>query len=116
MLWNNRVDIEALFASFGQILDRVYADDALNEAMGYALFLENYEQRIRSMGKYSLEDILYERYYWFTKFLVRYEALYGKDAGMEQQQFQIIEAMEYADVVDSARLAKIEQDCGYHEA
>lgn len=77
----------------------IYDDDELNEAVNYALALENDEQQILSIGKYTLTDILYARYYWFTKFLVRYETHYGKDAGMEQQQFKIIEAIDHAECV-----------------
>lgn len=81
----------------------------------YALLLEDNEQKILTIKKYTLSDILYARYYWFTKFLVRYEKLYGKDAGMEQQQFKIIEAMDYAGCVNCSLLEKIEQDLNYSE-
>ncbi len=88
----------------------LYEDDEMNKAINYALSLEDNEQRILTIKKYTLSDILYGRYYWFTKFLVRYEKLYGKDAGMEQQQFKIIEAMDHAGCVDCSLLEKIEQD------
>lgn len=115
MLWNDKSLIEELFASFGKIPGKMYEDNDLNEAINYVLFLEDEEQQIRSVGKYSMSDILYGRYYWFTKFLVRYETLYGKDAGMEQQQFKIIEAMDHAGCVDCSLLEKIEEDCQYQD-
>ncbi|MBP3459817.1 MAG: hypothetical protein J6K58_11475 [Lachnospiraceae bacterium] len=102
--------MEELFASLGNPIIALYDDNEMNEAANYALLLGDNEQRILSMKKYSLSDILYGRYYWFTKFLVRYEKLHGKDAGMEQQQFKIIEAMDYAGCVDCSLLEKIEQD------
>lgn len=102
--------MEELFAFFQKVPAVIYDDNELNEAVNYALFLEEKEQQILSMGKYVLSDILYGRYYWFTRFLTRYEQLYGKDAGMEQQQFKIMEAMDYAGCVDYSLLEKIEQD------
>lgn len=110
MLLNDNVCITELFSLLGKTPAIMYDDNDLNEAINYALFLENNEQQILSIGKYSISDILYGRFYWFTKFLVRYEKLYGKDAGMEQQQFKIIEAMDYAGCVDCSLLEKIEQE------
>ena len=102
--------MEELFASLGRPLAALYEDNELNTAINYALALEDDEQKILTIEKYTLSDILYGRYYWFTKFLVRYEALYGKDAGMEQQQFKIIEAIDYAGCVDCSLLEQIERD------
>ena len=115
MLLQDRTCMEELFVSSGKPLAILYEDNEMNKAMNYALLLEDNEQKILSIKKYTLSDILYGRYYWFTKFLVRYEKLYGKDASMEQQQFKIIEAMDYAGCVDCSLLEKIEQDLNYSE-
>ena len=115
MLLQDRTDMEELFVSLGKPLVNLYEDKEMNKAINYALLLEDNEQKILTIKKYTLSDILYGRYYWFTKFLVRYEKLYGKDAGMEQQQFKIIEAMDYAGCVDCSLLEKIEQDLNYSE-
>lgn len=111
MVLQDRTRMEELLVLLGKTPDIIYDDDELNEAVNYALLLERDEQRILSMKKYTLPDILYGRYYWFTKFLVRYEKRYGKDAGMEQQQFKIIEAMDHAGCVDGVLLEKIERVC-----
>ena len=87
----------------------------MNQAIQYALALEEQEQAILAMKKYTLPDILYGRYYWFTKFLVRYEGLHGRNGGMEQQQFKIIEAMDHAGCVECSLLEKIERDLGYSD-
>lgn len=100
--------MEELFASLGKPLAKLYEEDEMNIAINYALSLEENEQEILTGKKYTLSDILYGRYYWFTRFLVRYEAFYGKDAGMEQQQLKIIEAMDYAGCVDCLLLEKID--------
>lgn len=47
-----------------------------------------------SIEKESVDSILYKKYYWFTKFKERYEQLYGFDAGIEQQQYKIIEELQ----------------------
>jgi hypothetical protein len=69
MSLQNRTCMEELFALLGKASAVIYDDDELNEAVNYALALENDEQQILSIGKYTLTDILYARYYWFTKFL-----------------------------------------------
>ena len=91
----------------------LYQDKELNEAINNALLLEDEEQSIIALGRYSIKDILYGRFYWYTKFLCRYEATYGKNGSMEQAQFKIIEAMDYAGIVDSDALEAIEQELGY---
>ena len=115
MLLQDKTCMEELFALLGKPLAALYEDNELNEAINYALLLENNEQKILTIKKYTLSDILYARYYWFTKFLVQYEKLYGKDAGIKQQQFKIIEAMDYAGSVDCSLLKKIEQDLNYSD-
>lgn len=67
-------------------------DNKLNEAYNNALLLEDEERAITESGRYSLKDVLYGRFYWYTKFLCRYKATYGKNGSMEQAQFKIIEA------------------------
>lgn len=110
MLLQDRTRMEELFASFGEPLAILYEDNEMNKAINYALVLEDHEQKILTTKQYTLSDILYGRYYWFTKFPVQYELLYGKDAGMEQQQFKIIEALDYAGCVDCSLLKKTEQE------
>ncbi len=110
MLLQDKTRMEELFASLGKPMVILYEDHEMNTAISYALSLKDNEQKILTITEYTLSDILYGRYYWFTKFLVRYEKLYGKDAGMEQQQFKIIEAMDYAGCVDCSLLKKIDQE------
>ena len=37
--------------------------------------------------------ILYSKYYWCTQYKNRFNELYGKDVGIDQQQYKIIEEM-----------------------
>ena len=115
MILQDKTCMEEHFVSLGKPLAVLYENGEMNKAINYALSLEDNEQKILIEKNYSLSDILYGRYYWFTKFLVQYEKLYGKDAGIKQQQFKIIEAMDYAGCVDCSLLKKIEQDLNYSD-
>ena len=39
----------------------------------------------------SSQDRLYNRYYWFNRYVAAYDTKFGYDAGNEQQAFMIIE-------------------------
>ena len=112
MLLQDKTRMEELFASLGKPMVILYEDHEMNTAINYALSLEDNEQKILTITEYTLSDILYGRYYWFTKFLVQYEKHYGRDTGMEQQQFKIIEAMDYAGCIDCSLLKKTDQEIG----
>ncbi|MDE7299980.1 MAG: hypothetical protein K2N94_14360 [Lachnospiraceae bacterium] len=101
-----------LFTLLNRTPTLVYQNAELNEAFNNAILLEENEQAIAAAGQYSIREILYGRYYWYTKFLCCYEAAYGKDAGMEQAQFKIIEAMDYEGIVDCGILESIERELG----
>lgn len=79
--------------------------------------MENNAKQIVSMGCYTLSDILYSRYYWYTKFLTRYKIKFGSNGSMEQAQFKIIEAMdlEIEEGVNADLLESIEIELGYTE-
>ncbi len=104
-----------LFASLNKLPTAIYQNNELNEACNNALLLEECEQSIMALGRYSITDILYSRFYWYTKFLCCYEAIYGKNGSMKQAQFKIIQAMDYAGIVDSGTLEAIERELGYTE-
>lgn len=71
-----------------------YEDTALNDFYNCWYFFEEKETEIQNIEKESVDSILYKKYYWFTKFKERYEQLYGFDAGIEQQQYKIIEELQ----------------------
>lgn len=104
-----------LFVLLHKTQSELYQDQELNEAYNNALFLEDEERAIIASGRYTKKDIFYGRFYWYTKFLCHYEAIYGKNGSMEQAQFKIIEAMDYEGIVDSDALEAIERELGYVE-
>ncbi len=103
----------ALLAQFRAVPAAIYQTQTLNEAANYALFLEDHEQDIIKAGIFSISDILYGRYYWYTRFLCIYASIYGSVGGMEQAQFKIIEAMDHEGIVDCETLEAIEQELGH---
>ena len=40
------------------------------------------------------ENLSYSKYYWYVKFKDKYETIYGFDAGIEQQQFKLLEELD----------------------
>lgn len=102
-----------LFSLLHKTPSAKYQDNIMNEASNNALLLDDEEQAIIASGRYSIRDVLYGRYYWYTKFLCHYEATYGRNGSMEQAQFKIIEAMDHEGIVDSDMLEAIEQELGY---
>ena len=115
MLLKDPQRMAELFSLLHKAPSAIYQDNELNEALNNALLLEEEEQSIIASSPYSIWEVLYGRYYWYTKFLCRYEASYGKNGSMEQAQFKIIEAMDYKGIVDSDTLEAIEQELGYVE-
>lgn len=115
MLLKDPERMTELFALLHKTQSVLYQEKELNEAINNALLLEDEERSIIASGRYSIEDVLYGRFYWYTKFLCRYEAIYGKNGSMEQAQFKIIEVMDYKGIVDSDALEAIEQELGYTE-
>lgn len=105
--------MEELFVLLHKLPTTIYQNSERNEAVNNALLLDKYEQPIIALGYYSIKDVLYGRFYWYTKFLCCYETIYGKDAGMEQARFKIIEAMDYEGIVNCDTLEAIEQELGY---
>lgn len=71
-----------------------YSDEQLNFSFNYwNIFIEKEKELQKSEGV-SLESILCSKYYWCTQFKNRFSIIYGKDAGIEQQQYKIIEEID----------------------
>ena len=65
--------------------DRLYGPPYLNY-----LVLTNFKERLPA--KWQKEPLnLYNRYYWFRRFIRLHCTIHGEDAGLEQQAFQILE-------------------------
>lgn len=71
-----------------------YSDSQLNSYFNYWNVFAEKEKEIQELKGLSLETILYSKYYWCTQFKDRYNKIYGRDVGIEQQQYKIIEEIE----------------------
>lgn len=71
-----------------------YSDKQLNTFYNYYIFFRKYEDKIIGVKRIPLEIILYSKYYWFSRLVDRCHELYGSDAGIDQQQFQMLEEID----------------------
>ena len=104
MLLKDPERMTELFALLHKDQSALYQEKELNEAINNALLLEAEEHSIIASGRYSIEDVLYGRFYWYTKFLCRYEAIYGKNGSMEQAK-ALVEAYEETGIFDEGLYA-----------
>ena len=88
-------DIETLMHKVNYINRHDYKEQSLNELLNYWMFLDGNEELIQNLLSVTIEEILYSKYYWCSRFIEEYTKMYGTDAGYEQQLFQILEDMEH---------------------
>lgn len=77
----------------GYICKKKYSDGRLNSLLNCWIFFEEKEKEIQKLSGESLDIILYSKYYWCMQYKNRFNELYGKDVGIDQQQYKIIEEM-----------------------
>lgn len=78
--------VDEMIIKTGYTCQEAYSDKQLNTLRGHWLFFDEKEKDIQELFEVSLETVLYTKYYWCTQFKNRFSDLYGKDAGIEQQQ------------------------------
>ena len=83
--------IDKLMTAVGYQSKTECSDKRANLLFNYWCFFEENEQDIQRLANASLEIVLYSKYYWCTRYKQRFNALYGTNAGLDQQQFKIIE-------------------------
>ena len=87
-------EIKELMTKINYTCVNKYSNAKLNEEINIYLLLCEEENTIQNEFGKSVEEILYSKYYWFTKFKNRYEVEFGEDAGISQIQYKIIEELE----------------------
>ena len=85
--------VEEIIVKVGYSYKEKYSDKQLNILLNYWYFFDEKEKEIQELLGVSLESILYSKYYWCTQYKNRYNELYGKDVGIDQQQYKNIEEM-----------------------
>ncbi len=87
-------NMEALLLKVSYSRKSEYEDKELNDFFNYWFVFEEKEDDILRLKDESIDSMLYTKYYWCTKYKKRYEELYGYDAGIEQQQYKLIEELQ----------------------
>jgi hypothetical protein len=72
----------------------VRSHDEATLAQVRALLFEHWPELVGET--LTAERSLLNRYYWFVRFITLWQQKYGYNAGMEQQAFRIIEALDRA--------------------
>lgn len=84
-----------LFDKLGSDYNLYYEDEKLNQSFIYYRFLADNDKIImKKNGDIELKSILYSKYYWFSKFMKYYKQQYGKDFGIDQKQFELLEDLD----------------------
>lgn len=86
-------EVEEIMVKSGYAYKEEYLDKRLDALLNYWYFFDEKEKEIQDLLGVSLETILYSKYYWCTQYKNRFNELNGKDAGIDQQQYKIIEEM-----------------------
>ena len=87
-------NIEKVMSEAGYVYKEKYPDSQLNLLYNYWYFLQEHEKELVVTKNISLEIIIYSKYYWFSRLAEQFFEVFGFDAGIEQQQFKIIEEMD----------------------
>lgn len=86
-------DVKDIITKVGYKYIAEYSDEQLNMLFNYWYLFDEKEKEIQGLLGVSLDLILYSKYYWCTRFRDKYNELYGKDVGIDQQQYKIVEDM-----------------------
>jgi len=66
-------------------------DKLLSKFLKYVHVLAQIENKaVQEDRVEEIDKLFYSRYYWFNKFKERYFALYGRNEGLEQQNFKML--------------------------
>ena len=87
-------NIEKVLIEAHYVYKEKYPYNQLNCFYNYWYFLNEHEEELKVAKDITLETILYSKYYWFSRLTDRFHEVFGFDAGIDQQQFMIVEEME----------------------
>lgn len=87
-------NIEEVLKETSYVYQKRYLDDKLNCLYNYWYFFDRYAEEQKDIRDMRIETILYSKYFWFSRFAERFYEVFGFDAGIEQQQFMIVDEIE----------------------
>ena len=87
-------------------------DAVLRKYLNFFFLLKYRKHQIVALNQHTEADVAYSMYYWYTKYLTRYELLYGTDVGMEQMQYKIMEEIDQTvdEQIDCQLLEELENE------
>lgn len=87
-------NLKELMNKTGYSIKNMYQNPDLNYFFACFDVIENHKSEISEITNINIENLSYSQYYWYVKLKNKYEEIYGFDAGIEQQQFKLLEALE----------------------
>ena len=84
-------NIDELVEKVKYTFKKVYDDQQLNTLLSLWHFFDERELQIQEIANEPLETVLYSKYYWCTEYKRRFNQMFGKDVGLDQQQYRIVE-------------------------
>lgn len=104
------VDELALLSGFQE--KRVDDDPLANILLNRWRFFDECEADIQKITGESAETILYSKYYWCTRYKERFNQIYEKNVGIDQQQYGILEEISRRfSIVNWGIIQEIEEEC-----
>lgn len=104
-------NIDDLMNKTGHMYMPEFSDESLRSSLNNWSLFDQKEKELLNLPNISLEDILYSKYYWFTQFMNRFHKIYGSNAGIDQQQFKLLEEISNRlEAVDYKLLEDIDKD------
>jgi len=94
--------------------DWVYSKDILNSNIGqylkYYILATHEAEKIKADFHVTDEDVLYTRYYWLSKVSKGLKHEFGRDEGVSQQLFMLIEEIDRKTDIDWSLIENIDND------
>lgn len=87
--------------------EELLKNDHLNIPLKNFIALDSYADMFKGV---SPLDVFYNKYYWYILFAKKYQEQFGFDAGIEQQEFKILEEAGNFDQIDWAIIESIKKE------
>lgn len=104
-------NIDELMVKTKYISKKIHDDQEMNILFNFWHFFDEREAEIQELTRECMESVLYSKYYWCTKYKNKFDQSFGRDVGLDQQQYRIIEEINRRiNSVDWKLIQMIEED------
>ena len=76
------------------VFGHYYDDEQVNAYFNYFTMILKNEDYFINNNSLNLDDVLYEEYFWYTKFKNEFTRKYNNDEGINQQQYKLLEDLD----------------------